>query len=62
MPGYNPGIFLAILGWGPMSFLIGKISGVNPVFGKISKHSKLMIFSQFTHYMNLISLKSFNNH
>ena len=38
--------FLAILGRGPRSFLIGKISDINPDFGKFSEHSRLM-FSKF---------------
>ena len=38
----------AILGRGPRAFLIGKISDVNPEFGKISKHSKFTIFSKLT--------------
>ena len=42
------GIFLAILGRGPRAFLIGKISDVNPEFGKFSEYSKLMIFSKLT--------------
>ena len=42
------GIFLAILGKDPRAFLNGKISDVNPEFGKISKHSKLIIFSKLT--------------
>ena len=39
---------LAILGRDPRAFLIEKISDVNPEFGKISKHSKLTIFSKLT--------------
>ena len=42
------GIFSAILGRGPRAFLIGKISDIHPEFGKFSKHSKLMIFSNLT--------------
>ena len=41
----HAGIFLAILGRGPRAFLIGKIRGINPGFGKISEHSKLIIDS-----------------
>ena len=37
------GIFLAILGKGPRAFPIGKISDVNPEFGKFSEYSKLII-------------------
>ena len=44
----NTGIFSAILGRGPRAFLIGKISDIHPEFGKFSKHSKLMIFSNLT--------------
>ena len=44
----GPGIFSAILGRGPRAFLIGKISDIHPEFGKFSKHSKLMIFSNLT--------------
>ena len=40
----DPGIFLAILGRGPRAFQIGKISDVNPKFGKFSWHSKSMKF------------------
>ena len=36
-----PGIFLAILGRGPRAFLIGKISDVNPEFGKFSGKFKI---------------------
>ena len=43
-----PGIFLAILGRGPRAFLIGKISNINPEFGKFSEYSKLIIFSKLT--------------
>ena len=39
MKRINTGIFSAILGRGPSAFLIGKLSGVNPEFGKFSKHS-----------------------
>ena len=46
--GSVPGIFSAILGRGPRAFLIGKISDIHPEFGKFSKHSKLMIFSNLT--------------
>ena len=42
------GIFLAILGRGPRAFLIGKISDINPEFGKFSEYSKLIIFSKLT--------------
>ena len=42
------GFFLAILGRGPRAFLIGKISDVNPEFGKFSEYSKLIIFSKLT--------------
>ena len=42
------GIFSAILGRGPRAFLIGKISDVNPEFGKFSEYSKLIIFSKLT--------------
>ena len=42
------GIFLAILGRGPRAFLIGKISEINPEFGKFSEYSKLIIFSKLT--------------
>ena len=42
------GIFSAILGRGPRAFLIGKISDIYREFGKFSKHSKLMIFSNLT--------------
>ena len=42
------GFFSAILGRGPRAFLIGKISDIHPEFGKFSKHSKLMIFSNLT--------------
>ena len=34
-------IFLAILGRGPRAFLIGKISDVNPEFGKFSGKFKI---------------------
>ena len=44
----NAGIFSAILGRGPRAFLIGKISDIYREFGKFSKHSKLMIFSNLT--------------
>ena len=37
------GIFWAILGRDPRAFPIGKLSDVNPEFGKISKYSKLII-------------------
>ena len=37
------GIFLAILGRGSRAFAIGKISDVNPEFGKFSEYSKLII-------------------
>ena len=43
-----PGIFLAILGRGLKAFLIGKISNVNPEFGKFSECSKMIIFSKLT--------------
>ena len=43
-----PGIFLAILGRGPRAFLIGKVSDVNPEFGKFSEYSKLIIFCKLT--------------
>ena len=36
----HSGIFLAILGRGPRAFPIGKISDVNPEFGKFSEYSK----------------------
>ena len=36
------GFFLAILGRGPRAFPIGKISDVNPEFGKFSEYSKLI--------------------
>ena len=45
---FHAGIFSAILGRGPRAFLIGKISDIHPEFGKFSKHSKLMIFSNLT--------------
>ena len=45
---FPPGIFSAILGRGPRAFLIGKISDIYPEFGKFSKHSKFMIFSNLT--------------
>ena len=35
--------FFAILGRGPRVFPFGKISDVNPEFGKFSKYSKLII-------------------
>ena len=44
---HKSGIVLEVLGRGPRAFLIGKISDVNPEFGKISEHSKL-IFSKLT--------------
>ena len=44
----SQGFFLAILGRGPRAFLIGKISDVNPEFGKFSECSKLIIFSNLT--------------
>ena len=42
--GLKPGIFFAILGRGPRAFAIGKISDVNPEFGKFSEYSKLIIY------------------
>ena len=40
---WQSGIFLEILGRGPRAFPIGKISDVNPEFGKFSEYSKLII-------------------
>ena len=40
--------FFGNFGKGPRAFLIGKISYVNPEYGKISKHSKLTISSKLT--------------
>ena len=37
------GFFFAILGRGSRAFAIGKISDVNPEFGKFSEYSKLII-------------------
>ena len=51
------GIFLAILGRGPKAFLIGKISEVNPKFGKISEYSKLIILSKLTYIIKLMHLE-----
>ena len=45
---HTSGIFFAILGRGPRAFLIGKISDINPEFGKFSEYSKLIIFSKLT--------------
>ena len=53
------GIFLAILGRGPRAFLIGKFSDVNPEFGKFSKYSQLIIFSNVT-YLNINMIKVFH--
>ena len=39
----HAGMFLAILGRGSRAFVIGKISDVNPEFGKFSEYSKLII-------------------
>ena len=50
---YFPGTFLALFGRGPRAFLIGKFSDVNPEFGKISKHSKFIIFSNMTYPLNI---------
>ena len=54
------GFFSAILGRGPRAFLIGKISHIHPEFGKFSKHSKLMIFSNLAYLIKVNHLKSFN--
>ena len=55
------GIFFAILGMGPRAFLIGKISDVNPGFGKIPEHSNLM-FSKLTEsILKVIHLEPLNN-
>ena len=35
--------FLAILGRGPRAFPIGKISDINPEFGKFSEYSKSIL-------------------
>ena len=55
------GIFLAILGRGPRAFLIGKFSNVNPEFGKLSKYSQLIIFSNVTYLIEVFNLESLNN-
>ena len=51
------GIFLLIYGRGPRAFLIGKISDVNPEFGKFSEYSKLIIFSKLTYLIKLMHLE-----
>ena len=57
----HSGIFLAILGRGPRAFLIGKFSDVNPEFGKFSKYSQLIIFSNVTYLIKVFHLESLNN-
>ena len=54
---HGPGIFLAILGRGPRAFLIGKVSDVNPEFGKFSEYSKLIIFYKLTYLIKLMHLE-----
>ena len=54
----SAGIFLAILGRGPRAFLIGKFSDVNPEFGKFSKYSQLIIFSNVTYLIKVFHLES----
>ena len=52
--------FLAILGRGPRAFLIGKFSDVKPEFGKFSKYSQLIIFSNLTYLIKVFHLESLN--
>ena len=52
------GIFLAILGRGPRAFLIGKYRDVNLEFGKFSKYSQLIIFSNVTYLIKVFHLES----
>ena len=58
---WTAGIFLAILGKGPRAFLVGKFSDVNPEFGKFSKYSPLIIFSNVTYLDKVFHLESLNN-
>ena len=53
-------IFLAILGRGPRAFLIGKFCDVKPEFGKFSKYSQLIIFSNLTYLIKVFHLESLN--
>ena len=53
--------FLAILGRDPRAFLIGKFSYVNPEFGKFSKYSQLIIFSNVTYLIKVFHLEYLNN-
>ena len=53
--------FLAILGRGPRAFLFGKFSDVNPEFGKFSKYSQFIIFSNVTYLIKVFHLESLNN-
>ena len=53
--------FLAILGRGPCACQIGKISNVNPEFGKFSDHFKLIIFSIDMINYKFIHLELLNN-
>ena len=55
------GIFLAILGRSPRTFLIGKFSDINPEFGKFSKYSQLIIFSNVTYFIRVFHFESLNN-
>ena len=45
--------FFAILGRGPRAFLIGKVSDINPEFGKFLKYSQLMIFLNVTYLIKV---------
>ena len=58
---FKQGFFLAILGRGPWAFLIGKFSNVNPEFGKFSKYSQLIIFTNVTYHIKVFHLESLNN-
>ena len=54
--------FLAILGRDPRAFLIERFSDVNPEFGKFSKFSQLIIFSNVTYLIkvHVFHLESLN--
>ena len=52
---------MAILGRGPRAFLLGNFSDVNTEFGKFSKYSQLMIFSNVTYLIKVFHLESLNN-
>ena len=49
-------------GKGPKAFLFGKLSKVNPEFGKFSKYSQLIKFSNVTYLIKAFHLESLNKH